>query len=187
MAALAPTLPIPRLARKRDDELVARVRAGDDGAFNELYERHRPALVRYARRVLGDRPPGPEDVVQEVFLKAHAALLADDRPMQLRAWLHRLVRNRCLDELRRAGNRPSVPFDEALDAPAQGDGAHGGDPYHVVSRRHAVRHMLEDIATLPERQREVLLRREVDGASHEEVAADLGITVRASKNLAGRA
>jgi hypothetical protein len=47
--------------------------------------------------------------------------------------------------------------------------------------------MLEDIATLPDRQREVLLRREVDGASHEQVASDLGITVRASKNLANRA
>lgn len=187
MAALAPTLPIPRLAAKRDEELVARVRGGDEGAFAELYDRHRAALVRYARRVLGDRPPGPEDVVQEVFVKAHAALLADDRPMQLRAWLHRLVRNRCLDELRRAGNAASLPIDEALDAPAHGDVAHGGDPYHVVNRRHAVRHMLEDIATLPERQREVLLRREVDGATHEQVAADLGITVRASKNLANRA
>src|SRR4051795_12875649 len=79
MAALAPTLPVPRLARKRDDELVARVRAGDDGAFNELYERHRPALVRYAKRILGDRPPGPEDVVQEVFVKAHGALRAGGR------------------------------------------------------------------------------------------------------------
>jgi hypothetical protein len=76
VAALAPTLPVPRLARKRDDELVARVRRGDEGAFAELYERHRPALVRYARRILGDRGwVGllPEDVVQEVFVKAHAA------------------------------------------------------------------------------------------------------------------
>jgi RNA polymerase sigma factor (sigma-70 family) len=110
--------------------------------------------------------------------------------MQLRAWLYALVRNRCLDELRRAGNgagQVSVPIDEMLDAPGHGDVPHGGDPYHVVNRRSAVRDMLADIATLPDRQREVLLRREVDGASHEEVAADLGITVRASKNLASRA
>jgi RNA polymerase sigma factor (sigma-70 family) len=185
MAALAPTLPLPRLAAKRDDELVARVRSGDEGAFAELYDRHRPALVRYARRVLGDGRAGhfSEDVVQEVFVKAHAVLLADDRPMQLRAWLFTLVRNRALDELRRTSNGAGdVPIDDAGAAAGA-----GGDPYDVLNRRHAVRHMLEDIATLPDRQRAVLLRREVDGASHEEVAADLGITVRASKNLANRA
>src|SRR4051794_2109613 len=190
MAALAPTLPVPRLARKRDDELVARVRAGDEGAFAEIHDRYRPALERYAKRILGDRPPGPEDVVQEVFVKAHTALRADDREMHLRAWLFKLVRNRALDELRRAGNgagHPSVPIDDALDAPAWPASATGGDPFEVVTRRGAVRTMLEDIATLPERQREVLLRREVDGASHEQVAADLGITVRASKNLMNRA
>jgi RNA polymerase sigma factor (sigma-70 family) len=191
MAALAPTLPLPRLAAKRDDELVARVRAGDEGAFAELYDRHRPALVRYARRLLGDRSTAAEDVVQEVFVKAHGALRGDDREMQLRPWLFTLVRNRCLDELRRAGNqagRGSVPIDEALDAAGHGDlSGGGGDPYDVVNRRHAVRHMLQDIATLPERQRTVLLRREIDGATHEQVAAELGITVRASKNLANRA
>jgi RNA polymerase sigma factor (sigma-70 family) len=191
MAALAPTLPLRRLAAKRDDELVARVRAGDEGAFAELYERHRPPLVRYARRVLADRSAAAEDVVQEVFVKAHAALRADDREMQLRAWLFTLVRNRCLDELRRAGNgagQTGMPIDESLDASGPAGLSHaGGDPYDVVSSRHAVRHMLEDIARLPERQRTVLLRREIDGASHEDVATELGITVRASKNLANRA
>jgi DNA-directed RNA polymerase specialized sigma24 family protein len=96
------------------------------------------------------------------------------------------VRNRCLDELRRVGNgaaHATVPLDDALDAPAHGDVPNGGDPFHVLNRRTAVRDMLADIATLPERQREVLLRREVDGAGHEQVAAELGITVRASKNL----
>jgi RNA polymerase sigma factor (sigma-70 family) len=183
VSALAPTLPLPRLAAKRDEELVARLRRGDEGAFAELHDRHRAALIRYARRVLGDRAgaTSAEDVVQEVFVKAHGALLSDDRPMQLRGWLHRLVRNRCLDELRRAATGRSVPIDESLRAAA------GGDPHEVVSRRHAVRQVLEDIAALPERQREVLLRREVDGASHEQVAADLGITVKASKNLANRA
>jgi RNA polymerase sigma factor (sigma-70 family) len=194
VAALAPTLPVPRLAAKRDDELVARVRGGDEGAFAELHDRHRPALLRYARRVLGgDARAGQaaEDVVQEVFVKAHAALRADDRPMQLRAWLHALVRNRCLDELRRTSRGAhDVPLDEARDdggGAATSASATATDPYILVGRRHAVRHMLEDIATLPERQREVLLRREVDGATHEEVAAELGITVRASKNLVNRA
>jgi RNA polymerase sigma factor (sigma-70 family) len=109
--------------------------------------------------------------------------------MHLRAWLYKLVRNRCLDELRRGGAAaatPALPFDEMTEA-SLAHGHSGDDPHEVVSRRHAVRHMLEDIAALPDRQREVLLRREVDGASHEQVASDLGITVRASKNLANRA
>src|SRR4051812_38125784 len=141
MAALAPTLPVPRLARKRDDELVARVRGGDDGAFAEIHDRYRAPLERYARRLLGDRTARPQDVVQDLFLRAHAALREGDREMHLRAWLFTMVRTRCLDELRRggaAGSAPAVSIDDAVfELPA---GAHS-DPHEVVTRRHDLRSM----------------------------------------------
>ncbi len=185
MAALANGLPIPtRAGRRSDERLVAAVRLGDETAFAEIHDRHRPALERYARRILDGRSAaGAEDVVQEVFVKAHAALRADDRDMALRAWLYRLVRNRCLDELRRPASRETVPIDEAMDADA---GLHA-DPLEATSRRQELRDVVSDLAALPDRQRAVLLGREVEGLSHEEVAAQLGITVRASKNLANRA
>jgi RNA polymerase sigma factor (sigma-70 family) len=179
MAALAPHLPSPGLVRsKSDEELVRRFRAGDEQAFDELVARHRRALERFAARLVGDRA---EDVVQEVLVKAHRALRADDRDMALRAWLFRLTRNRCLDDLR--SRRDVVALDDVREAAAAPD----ADPHTTLTRRARLQEVVADIATLPERQREVLLRREVEGQTHEEVAAQLGITVRASKNLVNRA
>src|SRR3954451_25232942 len=103
------TEPLPRLAvvwrpldRSTDDELVARFRAGDEPAFAVLCERHAADLNRYALRILRTRPALAEDVVQEGLLRAHRALLRDDRHIQARPYLFRLVRNCCLDELSRA-------------------------------------------------------------------------------------
>ena len=180
----------PRLRKSlpSDDDLVRRLRRGDEDAFRLIHERYAAALERYAKRILGDRGAlGPEDVVQEVFAKAHVALRADHRDIALRAWLYRLVRNRCLDELRAANVRltEAVAGDE-LDAGGAA-AEHASDPFTIVHRRHALRRTLADVAALPERQREVLLRREVDGLTHEELAGELGITVRASKNLVNRA
>lgn len=180
----------PRLRRSdpSDDELVRRLRRGDDDAFAQVVQRHRPALERYAGRVLGERGAvGPEDVVQEVLAKAYVVLRADARDVALRAWLHRMVRNRCLDELRAGAVRFTAAVGggdlDAVTPALEGD----ADPFTIVHRRHALRRTLADVAALPDRQREVLLRRELDGQSHEELAGELGITVRASKNLVNRA
>lgn len=179
----------PLLLQRRasDEELLRRIRAGDEDAFTALHARYAPALERYAGRIMGDRTPGPEDVVQEVFARAHGAIREDDRALAVRPWLYRLVRNRALDELRRPGaSRTDAVAGDELDA---GSAAAEGqaDPYTIVARRQHLRSTLADVAALPERQREVLLLREVDGLSHEQLAGDLGITVRASKNLVLRA
>jgi hypothetical protein len=101
------------------------------------------------------------------------------------------------------GNRAAVEADAQLragrDQPRQGrHGAAGGapallalvdrdGPHEVHERRTNVRGMLEGIATLPEEQRHALLRREVDGASHADIASELGISGAASRALVHRA
>jgi RNA polymerase sigma factor (sigma-70 family) len=166
-----------------DDALVARVRAGDAAAFEALVALYRPRLVAHARRILGERRDAADDVVQEALWRAHRALLRDDRRIALAPWLHKLTRNCALDEISRVV-ADSVP----LDAPAAvGLARHGDDPGAVHERRAAVRAMLASFATLPYEQRHALLRRELDGASHAEVAAELGITAPASKSLVFRA
>ena len=52
-----------------DQQLIARFRAGDDAAFAQIFERHRPALVRYAEKILKSSPGNAEDVVQEAMLR----------------------------------------------------------------------------------------------------------------------
>ncbi len=164
-----------------DTTLVRRLRAGDPTAFPEIHRRYRRELERHAARLLGSRVTGAEDVVQEAFARAHRALLADNREVVLRPWLHTLVHNRCLDELR----RPAAPLptgDERFECPSD-----TVDPAWVLGRREELRAVVADVVALPARQRDVLVRHELGGVPHAQLAADLGISVAGSKSLANRA
>ncbi len=176
-------MPLPLLEkpmRLRDDAaLVTAFRAGRDEAFTTMHDRHRPALERYARRMLAARGDAAvEDVVQDVFVRAHRALRADDRAMTLRPWLYRIAHNRCLDELR--GDRPTSELDERL-------AAIGDDPHAVAAQREELRDVVADVQALPATQRSALVIRELGGLSYEEIAAALDVTVPAVKSLLVRA
>lgn len=166
-----------------DVDLVDRIRAGDEAAFALLHARYARRLERFAARVLGGHRRHAEDVVQEALLRAHRALRRDHRPVNLSPWLHTLVRNCCLDELGRVKLAPVAVDGDAEPelfglAPA---------PDAVAEERESVHALLADIAALPAEQRHALLRRELDGVPHTELAAELGITPKASKALVHRA
>jgi RNA polymerase sigma factor (sigma-70 family) len=169
--------------RDEDARLIDRFRAGDERAFEAIVARHRPRLLAFARRILSSRPDGAEDVVQEALVRAHRALRRDDRTVLLGPWLFKLTRNCALDEISRV-KADTVP----LDAPAAIAALiHAEGPAEQHERRTSVRHMLAGIATLPGDQRHALLRRAVDGASHADIAAELGISGPASRALVNRA
>ncbi len=138
-------LPTASDPRDEDLRLVERLRAGDERAFDAIVARHRPRLLAFARRILRDQPDTAEDVVQEAFVRAHRALLRDDRTVLLGPWLFKLTRNCALDEISRV-KADMVPLDgpAALLALVDADG-----PAPVHERRATVRGMLEGIATLP--------------------------------------
>jgi RNA polymerase sigma factor (sigma-70 family) len=171
----------PATLRLRSDEhLVSLFRAGREDAFEAIHERHRRRLNAVANRALQNSGIDAEGVVQEAFLRAHRALRADRRPVELKPWLHRVVRNLCIDELRR--NRLPTTALEAGDRAGAGE-----DVYSTLSRRHELRRLIEDLADLPEQQRSALLLRELDGLSHEEVASALEVSPAASRQLVKRA
>jgi RNA polymerase sigma factor (sigma-70 family) len=176
---------LPDAADRGDEDarLVARVRAGDERAFEAIVARHRPRLLAFARRILRDRSDTAEDVVQKALMRAHRALLRDDREIRLGAWLTTLTRNCALDEISRT-KAYMLPLDAPAALPPLVD---HDDPARSQERRATVRGMLEGIASVPAEQRHALLRREVDGASHAEIAAELGISGGASRSLVLRA
>jgi RNA polymerase sigma factor (sigma-70 family) len=182
VAADAHPTPAPagrRLRGVADDRLVALVREGRDDAFAELCRRHEPRLRRLATRVLKD-PHLAEDIVQEALWRGHRALLRDRREVHLRPWLAQIVRNCALDELSR---RPQGLVELAADEHAARD----TDPHEALGRRTDARQLLADLTTLPPAQRHALVRRELDGVPHEQIAAELDITTGASRNLVHRA
>jgi RNA polymerase sigma factor (sigma-70 family) len=164
-----------------DDALVARFRAGDDGAFTEIHARFRTPLIAFARRMLRGTGHDPEDVVQDALIRAYRGLRVTDRPMVLRPWLYMIVRNRALDELRSPQRTDSFDDQAGLFAvPA-------ADPAQQIAERDEMRRLVAEIGRLPERQRMALVMREFDGRSHAETARALHTTVPATKSLIIRA
>lgn len=168
-----------------DQQLIARFRAGDDAAFTQIFERHRPALVRYARKILASSPAAAEDVVQEAMLRTSLALRRDERHIELKPWLFRVTRNSALDELARL-RTDSVAIDDDETA-VQLRAPEVTEPEVAVEGRSKIRRLLGDIAELPETQRHALVRREIDGITHAQLANELGSTEQATKNLVLRA
>jgi RNA polymerase sigma factor (sigma-70 family) len=178
LSRLSISLPLLRL--RSDDQLLALFRAGSDEAFNVIHERYRQRLFAYARQMLSAHSrQDAEDVLQDVFVRAFGALRADQRPVNVRAWLYRVAHNRCIDHLRRPVPAPADVF-EMSRTPLH-------DPLEDAQRREDLRRLVADVGRLPDQQRSALLMREIDGMSYSDLASALDVTVPAVKSLLVRA
>lgn len=169
----------PLLRLRSDDQLLALYRAGHDEAFGVLHERYRSRLLAYARQMLAGSQAEPEDILQDVFMRAADVLREDDRKVTVRPWLYRVAHNRCIDELRRP--KPSqADLADVSRLPTS-------DPVDITQRREELRRLVADVAQLPEQQRSALLMRELEGLSYRELSEALGVSVGAVKSLLVRA
>lgn len=158
------TLRTPRavLRRLSDDRLLAIARAGDEEAFAAIYDRHAPALLSFASRLLGSSEDA-EDVVQHTMLMAHRELSGNGPELRLKPWLFTVTRNRALSLLRSRRDEPSPD----LDPPAP-----VGLPEQVQGRADLAE-LLADLDRLPEFQRSALLLAELGGFSQSEIGSVL--------------
>jgi DNA-directed RNA polymerase specialized sigma24 family protein len=142
MAATTIRAPLLRLRAGRldDGRLAELAAAGDERAFEAIYDRHHRPLLGFCRHMLGSREEG-EDALQQTFLRAHRSLVAQGAPDELRPWLFAIARNRCLTMLA-ARRTAAVPVEE-LEAAT--DGLSAG-----VEERADLRELLGDIARLPD-------------------------------------
>ncbi len=155
------------------------IRAGNEHAFEVLFDRYQSRLLAFCRHMLRSTEDA-EDVLQEVFVKAHAAMIADERPINVRPWLYRISRNRCLNHLRR-------PVPEGQDSMDVMVGEGGVTTAERVQKREDFRALVVDVGDLPETQRTALLLREMDALSYEEIAVAMDTTIPAVKSLLVRA
>ncbi|MGN6257175.1 MAG: RNA polymerase sigma factor [Solirubrobacterales bacterium] len=169
----------PLLKLQGDEKLIAMARAGNPGAFEAIVDRYQGRLLGFCRQMLGSTEDA-EDVLQEVFVNAYRAMLADEREINLRPWLYRIARNRCLNYLR----KPKADAQESMDMVPEVDAASTAERVH---NREEFRQILADVNKLPETQRAALLLREMDSLSYEEIAAAMDTTVPSVKSLLVRA
>jgi len=146
-----------------DERLVDRALAGDLGAFERLVERHRDAVFRVAARIVG--PGEAEDVSQDTFVRAFYRLGRWRREGRFRAWLLQIAHNSALNEL--AKERPEPADDEAL--PERADHA-GRTPVALVEQRERRRRLEHKVGLLGLNHRTVLVLRDMEGLSYEEIA-----------------
>jgi RNA polymerase sigma-70 factor (ECF subfamily) len=161
-----------------DDELVRRCQKGDKNAFRQLF-------VRYHRRAYGlalgvvHNPDAALDVVQEAFLKAHKHIDSFEGSSSFYTWLYRIVMNVAIDHLRKQQRSPTMDFDETM-AGADDEAVAGDEP--ILPRllnanparelqRKEIREKIQiALGRLSENHRAVLVLRELDGLSYEEMA-----------------
>jgi RNA polymerase sigma factor (sigma-70 family) len=154
----------PALRTQPDRRLVKLVREGYENAFEEIVRRYGKALTRYAAAIVGGRA---EDVTQDAFSKALLALRREGKEVELRPWLFRIVRNTALNELR----------DHPQSAEALAEAIAGGDgPEEEIERREELADLMRRLQSLPEAQRAAIVMRELEGLSHDEIAAALGLS-----------
>ncbi|RFU13489.1 RNA polymerase sigma factor [Rhodobacteraceae bacterium W635] len=162
-----------------DDALMVLFAKGDAGAARVLTARLLPRVLSHAARVLGDRVEA-EDVAQEAMLRLWRAA-ADWQPGGAKpsTWLYRVTANLAVDRLRKSGR--AVGLD---DGPEPEDDAPG--PEDRLQRAGRMAALDAALARLPERQRQAVVLRHVEGLSNPEISEVLGIGVEAVESPTAR-
>jgi RNA polymerase sigma-70 factor (ECF subfamily) len=161
-----------------DGQLVARAQVGDGIAFRELVRRHQKRVYQLVFSVVKEQELAM-DLVQDTFLKVHQNLAGFKGDAAFYTWTYRIAYNLAIDARRRQQRFDHVEIDETTLT----DGDTQSDPYATTSpspqkaalRRELSAEIQRALATLNENHRAILVLREVDGLSYEELAAAMGI------------
>jgi len=167
MADPQPPQQAARIAQQDEADLVLRAAAGDRSAFGVLVERYAGVARRVARAVLGN-PEDADDAAQDAMLSALVKLDQYDPRRPFGPWLLRIVANAATDRRRRRTVRRVEPLDAGLTAG-------GPRPDRTAERRALGERLRQALAELPERRRVAVVLFDVEGYSHAEIAAVLGI------------
>jgi RNA polymerase sigma-70 factor (ECF subfamily) len=186
MAATVPAISLPLKRRERSDEereLVRLAQGGDEEAFEQLVRRHQQKVFGLVARVL-HRQDDVEDIAQQVFLKVYLSLSRFDQRAAFSTWLYKITVNECWDHLRKKKVRPLVyESDLSEEQVSRLDGIASLDkPTDGIDDRTETRQMLDWVLeSLPAQDRELLLLKEVEGFSVQELAEILNLNVNTVK------
>ncbi|CAN5920220.1 sigma-70 family RNA polymerase sigma factor [soil metagenome] len=167
-----------------DHDLISRIRAGDDTAFDAVIDRHADHVYAICLRYFGN-PHDAEDASQAAFLACYRGLAGFRGRAALSTWLYRVTTNACHDLARRRSRQPqTVPLDDRRDG--------GDEPFDqaALDRLAAAElqpQLLDALAQLDDDQRRAVVLRDVVGASYAEIAEAQAVAVGTAKSRVHRA
>lgn len=169
---------------RSDADLVRAVLDGEESAYAPLVTRYQERLFRRALAMLGD-PDAAADTVQEAFIRGYTGLGAAD-PGRFGAWIHRILRNIALDEMRSPRQRavelpPQLPTQLTSELQAR------TDPARELDRRELGDAIGDALDGLSPAVREAFVLKHVEGLSYDEMSALTGVAVGALKMRVKRA
>jgi len=175
-------------ASTSDAELVARVRAGDDRAFEELYRRYNAMIVAFVRGRIRDAAAA-EDVAQDAFTSALRRLRRTDSEIAFRAWIYEIARNASIDFHRRRSRVSEVSIDAGAPmAPADSARLVGAiTPDACVLGRERFEHLRGALEELSETHNRVIVLRELEGLSYNEIGERMALSPSAVESTLFRA
>lgn len=177
-----------RIADMEEEDLIRAAQRGNLDAFNELVLAYQDRVYNLAYRIMGD-PAAASDAAQDTFIKAYRKL-GTFRGGSFRAWLLRIVANRCYDELRRYKRRPTTSFEDFGDLDEEANPvlmSEEESPEERVERQQLALYLQQAIQTLSPDQRVVLVLSDVEGMNYAQIADTVDIPLGTVKSRLSRA
>ena len=173
----------------REAALIQRCASGDEAAFAELVGEHQRMVVQLAMNLLGDRDEAL-DLSQEVFLRIFRTIHTFRGQSALRTWIYRIAVNQARNRhrfWRRRHRADQVSLD--VHVKVHGDFLSGAElgPDRMLAQKELAARLQQALDALPFDQRSVIVLREIDGLSYEEIAFSLGVAIGTVKSRLTRA
>jgi RNA polymerase sigma factor (sigma-70 family) len=172
-----------------DHKLVAKVRRGDDRAFEALYERYQRRIHAYVFGMVKDHQR-TEDVTQEVFVSALRRMRATERPIAFKPWIYEIAKNACIDQFRRSKRAEEISFDADEGLAPSDYGrlvSHEPVPDAALAAKQQLDHMVGAFGGLSDAHHQILVLRELEGLSYREIGERMGMSRPAVESTLFRA
>ena len=181
------------LSAHDDGELISKCKRGDADAFGQLVDRYQQKVYNIAFRMTSNHEDAL-DLAQESFLRVYRALASYKGESAFSTWVFRIASNVCLDEMRKKKRQPRIALStDSLMAGEEGDypieiaASEGGNPEQQLLQGEMRREIIQALNRVSDEHRLVLVLRDIEGYSYEEIADIVGVNVGTIKSRLNRA
>ena len=173
-----------------ESELIHKAQDGDVAAFEQLIENYQQPVFNLAYRMIGNQDDA-SDIAQEAFIKVYTSISRFKGNSKFSTWIYRITTNVCLDEIRKRKRLPTFSLSESIDADEgeinreiEDKSANVEMNFEIEQRNKIIN---EAILKLPEKHRAVIVLRDVNNLSYDQIAATLDCSEGTVKSRIARA